>query len=163
MPTIFRCSALVALILSLGSSLSASTALVHAQRTKDAFNLGLQVGQPAGATGKVYRSPRTAYQGLFTTDADDFFTLHVYRLRERPLPDSLVYLYVGPGLLAGARSLNTTPEPEVGLSVQGGLNFYVERFEIFLQLTPALRFSPNVSPSLGGSVGLRYNLHRPDP
>jgi len=130
-----------------------------AQRAPGTFNLGMQVGQPSGMTGKLYRSAPTAYAGLFTTDADESAALYLYRLRERPLPDSLMHLYVGPGLLFGAHALDTpTPNPDLGLSLQAGLNFYADRFEVFLHVTPILRFLPKIRPGLGGSVGLRYTF-----
>ena len=130
-----------------------------AQRTTGTVNVGLQVGQPAGVTGKVYRGPRSAYSGLLTTDGDDFVNLYVHRLHERPLPDSLVHLYGGPGLLVGAHRLDEhVPTPGLGPSVQLGLNFYAERFEVFVQATPVLRVLPSVTPEIGGSVGLRYRL-----
>lgn len=130
-----------------------------AQRTSGTVNVGVQVGQPGGLTGKVYRSPRWAYSGLLTTDGDDFVDLYVHRLYERPLPDSLVHLYAGPGLLVGAQRLDEhVPAPGLGPSVQVGLNFYAERFEVFVQATPVLRVLPSVTPVLGGSVGLRYRL-----
>jgi hypothetical protein len=139
--------------------------LVHsasAQRSPGTVNLGVQVGQPSGITGKLYRSPPTAYAGLFTTDADESAALYLYRLRERPLPDSLMHLYVGPGLLLGAHALDTpTPNPDLGLTLQAGLNFYADRFEVFLHVTPILRFLPKIRPALGGSVGLRYTFGSP--
>jgi hypothetical protein len=131
-----------------------------AQRAPGSVNLGVQVGQPAGATGKVYRAGQTAYSGLVTTDGDDFVKAYLHRLHERPLPDSLVHLYVGPGLLIGAKAIDKpTPLSEFGFSVQAGLNFYRERFEVFLQMTPFLHFLPKTTASLGGSVGLRYTLN----
>lgn len=132
-----------------------------AQRAPGAVNVGLQVGDPGGVTAKLYRSRHRAYTGLFTTDGDGF-TLYGHRLLERPLPDSQLHVYAGPGLVVGTRTLNEkTPTPNLGLSGQVGLNFYAKRFEVFLELTPVLRVVPSVTPEIGGSVGLRYRLRRP--
>jgi hypothetical protein len=132
-----------------------------AQRAPGAVNVGLQVGDPGGVTAKLYRSRHRAYTALFTTDGDGF-TLFGHRLHERPLPDSLLHLYAGPGLVVGTRTLaEKTPTPNLGLSVQVGLNFYAQRFEVFLELTPVLRVLPTFDPDIGGSVGLRYRLRRP--
>ena len=145
------------LLLGVGDLLFEPTP-VRAQRSKGAVTLGLQVGEPGGLTGKVYRSPNTAYTGLLTTDGDDFAALYLHRLHERPLPDSLLHLYVGPGLLVGSKRLTGTPAPQVGLSTQIGLNFYAERFEVFILTTPTLLFLPDFTPTVGGSVGLRYTI-----
>ena len=154
-----RLVVLMAGVLLLGVGLLLfGAAPLHAQRSKGTVTLGLQIGQPGGVTGKIYRSPNTAYTGLITTNGDDFAALYLHRLHERPLPDSLLHLYVGPGLLVGLERLPETPSPLVGLSTQIGLNFYAERFEVFIMTTPTIRFLPNFTPTLGGSVGLRYTL-----
>lgn len=131
------------------------------QGTDGSVHVGPQVGQPGGVTLKVYRSRHTAYDGLITTAGDNFVTLYLHRVYEQPLPDSLVNGYVGPGILVGGEELDTSPRPKVGMSAQVGLNFYAKRFEVFLHATPTLRFLPDVRPTLGGSVGLRYILHQP--
>ncbi len=132
------------------------------QRVKGTTNVGLQVGQPGGVSAKYYPSRKRAYSSLITTDGDQILEFYMHRLRERPLPDSLVYLYAGPGLLLGTRTLDEPPPtPDLGLTVQVGLNFYAERFEVFLHATPVLRVVPAITPQLGGSVGLRYRLGRP--
>lgn len=145
------------LLLGVGE-LFLGSAPVRAQRSGGTVTIGLQVGEPGGLTGKVYRSPHTAYTGLLTTDGDDFAALYLHRLHERPLPDSLLHLYVGPGLLVGSERLTSTPSLRIGLSTQIGLNFYAERFEVFVLTTPTLLFLPNFTPKVGGSVGLRYTL-----
>ncbi|MFO8098832.1 MAG: RNA polymerase subunit sigma-54 [Salinibacter sp.] len=130
----------------------------HAQREVGSTTFGLQVGQPGGVTGKLYRPAPIAYDGLFTTDGNDFASLYVHRLWEQPLPDSLVHLYAGPGLLLEGRSLQSEPAPQFGLSAKAGLNVFIERFEVFLHVTPTARLTPIWEPEWGGSVGLRYNL-----
>lgn len=154
----FACSVV---LLALGLTILPVTGAL-AQRTSGTFNLGPQVGQPAGLTVKVYRSPGTAYSGLFTTDGDDFASLHLHRLHERPLPDSLVYLYYGPGLFLGGKSLDEDlPVAILGVSAQMGLNFYADRFEVFVHATPKIELRPDLRLGLGGSVGLRYVLWQP--
>ena len=129
-----------------------------AQRSVGTTTFGVQVGQPGGITGKLYREPPIAYDGLFTTDGNDFVSLYIHRLWERPLPDSLVHLYAGPGLILEGHSLQADPTPQVGMSAEAGLNFFLERFEVFLHVTPALRLLPDYGTRWGGSVGLRYRL-----
>jgi len=47
-------------------------------------------------------------------------------------------------------------ELALGLSASVGINYFVERFEVFLQLTPRLNLIPRTNADLGGGVGLRY-------
>lgn len=130
-----------------------------AQRAEGTTNVGLQVGQPGGVSAKYYHSRERAYATLITTDGDQILEFYMHQLRERPMPDSLVHLYAGPGLLLGTRTLDEPPPtPDLGLTVQVGLNFYAERFEVFLHATPVLRVLPAVTPGIGGSVGFRYLL-----
>ena len=132
--------------------------LASAQRTPDSWTLGPQVGRPGGLTVKHYREAPIAYDALLTVDGDDFVRGAAYRLWERPLPDSLVYVYYGPGLSVTGRELDTDPDYSLGLGGKLGLNFYAERFEVFLHVTPILRFRPRPAPRLGAGVGLRYSL-----
>jgi len=130
----------------------------QAQREPGSLTIGAQVGRTGGLSLKLYASPPHAYQALFTFDGDDFARLSMFRLWERPLPDSLVYVYYGPGLRLGGRELTSGPSTVVDLLGTVGLNFYAERFEVFLHVTPALRLQPDLTPHLGGGVGLRYDL-----
>lgn len=133
----------------------------YAQRQPGAVGAGLQVGQPSGVTLKVYRPGSGAYDGVFTTDAEDYASVVLHRLWEHPLPDSPLHLYVGPGILLGAERLGGPVSARLGLSTEAGLNFYAERFEVFLHVTPHLRVLPTQRAQLGGSVGLRYYLRQP--
>ena len=129
-----------------------------AQRQVGAFGAGAQAGLPGGLSLKLYRSGSIAYDVLVNTDLDDRFVVYTHRLWERPIPNSPLWWYAGPGLLAGGERLADTPVAVVGASALGGLNFYRERFEVFLQILPRLQVRPDVQPRFGGSVGLRYYL-----
>lgn len=131
---------------------------VMAQRQVGAFGAGAQAGLPGGISLKLYRSGSIAYDVLANTDLDDRFVVYTHRLWERPIPDSPLWWYAGPGILAGGEQLADTPVPVLGVSALGGLNFYRERFEVFLQILPRLQVRPDVTPRFGGSVGLRYYL-----
>jgi hypothetical protein len=138
------------------AALSASSA--SGQRAPASWTIGPQVGRPGGLTVKHYRASPIAYDALLTVDGDDFVRMAAYRVWERPLPDSLVYLFYGPGLAATGRQLDVDPAYSLGLGAKLGLNFYAERFEVFLHVTPTLRFRPRPELRLGGGVGLRYSL-----
>ncbi len=133
-----------------------------AQREPGSVTVGLEVGHLGGGTAKVYRPGAVAYSSLLTTDGDDFVTLYLHRLQERPVADSLVHLYYGPGLYGSGQQLDTTPTLQAGVSAQVGFNFYDGRFEVFLHATPILRVRPSLVPRLAGSVGLRYDLFQAD-
>jgi len=135
-----------------------SVPVASAQRAPNSWTIGPQVGWPGGVTVKHYRAPPIAYDALLTIDGDDFVRGAAYRVWERPLPDSLVYAYYGPGLSATGRRLDTDAALAMGLGGRLGLNFYAERFEVFLHVTPVLRFQPRPTPRLGAGVGLRYSL-----
>lgn len=120
------------------------------------MGVGFQVGRPGGAVVKVYQSGVIAYDGVLTTDADEFVASRVHRLWESPIPDSPLHFYLGPGGLLGAEQLDRSPQLRLGLSTEAGLNFYAERFEVFLHVTPTLRFFPDTETYLDGNVGLRY-------
>jgi hypothetical protein len=133
----------------------------HAQREPGSLTVGVQAGRTSGLTVKLYRRPDTAYEALLTFDGDDFVQLGLFRLRERPVPDSLVHAFYGPGVLVGERELTTGPTPEVAVGAKVGINFYAERFEVFVHITPATRVYPDLAPVIGGGFGLRYDLYQP--
>lgn len=132
-----------------------------AQREPGSTTLGLQIGQPGGVTAKLYRDAPVAYDAVLTGDGDDFMRLYLHRLWERPLPDPPMHVYYGPGVLVGGRRETASVRPELGPTATLGLNFFAERFEVFIQTTPTLRLHPVRDLTVGGSVGLRYDLHQP--
>lgn len=131
------------------------------QRTPGSLGVGLQVGRPGGPAIKWYRPGPIAYDGVITTDLEDFLVGYVHRVWEPPVPNSPLHLYLGPGLMVGAERLAQSPQLRLGVSAEAGLNFYAERFEVFLHVTPTLRFFPNTGVFLDGNVGLRYYLRFP--
>jgi hypothetical protein len=134
---------------------------VQAQREPGSLTIGAQAGRTSGVTAKLYRRPTTAYETLLTFDGDGLIQLGVFRVRERPVPDSMVHAYYGPGVLVGERELTTGPTPQFAVGGKVGINFYAERFEVFIHITPATRVHPDLTPIIGGGFGLRYDLYRP--
>jgi len=151
----FSLLCVIGVVLGLGMLLPASVA---AQRESGTVGVGFQVGRPGGLSLKLYRPAPVAYDIVLSTDADDYVTSHLHRLRERSLPDSPLHYYAGPGLIVGFEGLSPFREVRLGLSGEVGLNFYAERFEVFLHVTPTLRFLPDTRVGLDGNVGLRYSL-----
>lgn len=142
-------------------ALAPSCPSAHAQRQPGTVGMGLQVGQPSGMALKLYRPSPVAYDGVLTTDADDYVSIRLHRVWEHSLPESPLHLYVGPGIFLREERTPTSFQTHVGLSAEVGLNFYAERFEVFLHVTPTLRFLPHTAARWGQSVGLRYHLYRP--
>lgn len=150
------------LFLALGALvLTSSLPLALAQRQPGTVGIGLQVGQPSGMALKIYREDPVAYDGILTTDGDDYISFRLHRIWEHPLPDSPMYIYVGPGLFLREERHPTSYRTALGLSAEAGLNFYAERFEVFLHVSPTLRLIPHSDAQWGQSVGLRYYLLRP--
>jgi hypothetical protein len=152
-PPVYR---VVVMAFLLGVLLALSPSETAAQRQVGAFGVGARVGLPGGAALKLYRPDDVAYDVAFTTDFRKRGLLYVHRVWERPVPDSPLWYFIGPGLLGGVQTPDRTAEAVAGVSVTGGLNFYAERFEVFLQATPRLRVLPSLDPRIGASVGLRY-------
>ena len=150
----------LALVLVLALLIATASPAV-AQRQTGALGAGFQVGRPGGLALKWYRSSPVAYDGIVSTDGDDFVVGHVHRLWERPLPDSPLHLFAGPGVVVGPSRLAQSPRLRLGLSGEVGLNFYAERFEVFLHVTPVLRFLPSTQASIDANAGLRYYLRSP--
>ncbi len=154
------CPSLLFLVL-LPLALASYGPIAQAQRQPGTVGMGLQVGQPSGVALKLYREAPVAYDGILTTDGDDYVSLRLHRVWEHPLPDSPLHLYVGPGLFLRGERTPSSVRTHLGLSTETGLNFYADRFEVFLHVTPTLRFLPHPNARWGQSVGLRYYLHQP--
>ena len=134
-------------------------AVVPAAGQAGNVGLGGQIGDPSGVTLKLYEHPGFAYEFLAAWDLDDFFFLNAHVLFERSIPDSPLRYYLGPGVLIGFRETEPGRDEDdvvIGISGQFGVNFFVERFEVFLHLTPRLSVIPETDGDIGGGIGLRY-------
>lgn len=129
----------------------------HSQSPPGSAGIGGQLGEPSGISFKLYQQPGFAYEILGAWDLDDFFFLNGHALYERAIPDSPLRYYLGPGVLLGIRE-DGTDESDfvVGISGEVGVNFFVERYEVFLHLTPRLGVIPDTEGDVGGGIGLRY-------
>jgi len=133
--------------------------LRSAQGPATDVGLGGQIGDPSGVTLKLYQRPGLAYEFLAAWDLDRFFFLNGHVLYERPIPDSPLHYYFGPGVILGISDDGPDDaELVIGISGQVGVNFFVERFEVFLHLTPRLSIIPDTDGDFGGGIGLRYYL-----
>ncbi len=137
-----------------------TTSPSYAQRTAPPGRIGLgaQVGQPTGITVKYYLNRDIAVDALaaWGFDRSVFSTLHASY--EYIIPDSPLGFFLGPGLHAGRRSINGSPSARFGLSALAGLNYFTQRFEIFLQARPNFELIPDSRVRIGGAAGMRYYI-----
>lgn len=136
------------------------TDAVRAQVPGRAVGLGGQIGDPSGITLKLYQRPGFAYDFLAAWDFDDFFFLNAHALYERPFLDAprvgrrVPRYFLGPGAVLGIEE--RTDKIVIGLSGNFGINLFIERFELFVQITPRINVIPNTDGDIGGGIGLRY-------
>lgn len=154
------------LLLVLVVALAAPT-LAQAQARPGSTGLGGQIGDPSGLSLKIHPQGDLAYDFLAAWDLnDDFFLLNVHGVYDRPLGDTPLGFYYGPGLLVGISDDDGDDRPGrfddddedliLGLSGTFGINFFIERFELFGRITPRLLLVPSTEGDLGGGFGVRY-------
>ena len=96
----------------------------------------------------------------FDDDDRDFFFVNVHGLFFKPLSASPRFnFYYGPGAYIGVRDHNRRDRDDdtvLGFSGNFGINVEIERFDIFLQLTPRLDLVPDTDFDIGGGLGARF-------
>lgn len=132
----------------------------HAQQPPGKTGVGVQFGQPGGVSVKLYRKPGFAYEGLAAWNLSDFFFLSGHALYERTIPDSPLGYYLGPGGIAGIQKEDSQSDFVVGVSGTFGVHFFVERYEVFLQVNPRFELLPGTEGHIGGGIGVRYYFRK---
>ena len=127
-----------------------------AQRAKGAFGIGAQAGTPTGLTLKYYARSDMGLVFLGSWSLDRFLLFSIHTTYEYPIPDSPLRFFIGPGLDIGREGDEDNSDIRYGITVMPGLNFFTEKFEVFLQALPGIKFNKSSEFTLGGSVGLRY-------
>jgi len=123
--------------------------------------VGLQFGSPSGVTLRFNSQGDLSYEMLAAWDSfRESYFLNVHALLEQPLGNSPFNLIYGVGgFIGGERQRNTVDKGNVvilGGSVNGGINVYVDRFEIYGQITPRLSVISRFFLAVGGGIGVRY-------
>lgn len=124
----------------------------QAQERRGNVGLGVQFGDPSGLSLRLYQNTDWAYDLLAAWDFNRFFFFSVHGVYERPLEDSPLHYYVGPGVVIRSDQGDAV----LGLSVTLGTNFFIEPFEVFLQVAPRMDLFPRTNVGLGAGLGLRY-------
>lgn len=130
---------------------------ITAQRLAGDVGLGVHIGQPTGLTVKVY-NPGTSVDFLAAWDLDDFFFLNVHAIYDVHLnPQETVHFFYGPGGFIGIRDRGSEVDDDIELGVNGsfGLDFMIDKFEIFFQGTPRLSLMQTTNFDMGGGAGFR--------
>lgn len=174
--TLFRTAAwwlAPALVLCLACSARAQDAPAPApHNVRGRVALGGQVGDPSGLTVKLYKPTGLPIDALLATKAIEILAewdfeqaaLHLSVINERPLQQSPLHFFIGPGIVLGAKIQNRPARLIFGGIGNAGVNFFLGRFEVFLHVTPQLNFAPETDGFIGGGIGLRYfpGRSRPD-
>ena len=147
---------LVLAVTLLGAGLAAPS-----QAQTEQLGIGGLTGSPSGLTFKLYFAPDRAraldiIASWTVGRADASSRLFFHSLRERPISNSPLSFVRGPGLVIGSKREGDDNQFLMGISGLFGFNFYVERFEVFLQAIPRLEMDPELDARLGGAAGLRY-------
>lgn len=127
--------------------------------------VGFQVGDPTGLNLHLRNTKPMRLDILFAWDFDDddrdFFFVNVHGLFFKPLNASpKLNFFYGPGAYVGARDHDNNKDNDtdtvLGFSGNFGLNVEIDRFDIFLQLTPRLDLIPDTDFDIGGGLGARF-------
>lgn len=131
--------------------------------------VGFQAGSPTGLNLHFRNTKPMRLDILFAWDFDDndhdFFFVNVHGLFFKPLSANPKFnFYYGPGAYIGVRDRHRDRPPfdddddktVLGFSGNFGLNVEIDRFDIFLQLTPRLDLIPDTDFDIGGGLGARF-------
>ncbi len=137
-------------------SIATPAASAQSTRSQGQFGVGVQIGNPTGLTTKYYARKQAALVLLGSWNLDKFLLFSSHIVYEHTIPDSPLLFFIGPGFFLGNRDEKSKRDIEVGATSTFGLNFFVEHFEVFLQVTPDLEIWPQRKAFIGGTVGIRY-------
>ncbi len=153
---------MLAFVIATGALTMPAHAQVQLGPAPDAtFGVGGQIGDPSGVSLKFYEQPGIAWDLLLAFDLSsdsDFVFFNAHRVWERPIEGTPLRYYYGPGGFVGFDDGPGDDDDDVvlGGSFTLGLTLFIERVEIFANLTPRLRLLPATDGGFGGGLGLRY-------
>ncbi len=138
-----------------------------AQGAPGTFGVGIHLGDPSGLSFKIAHAGRgvgaswgvSAYDLLLswkTRGADEFF-IGSHLLFDYPVADPPISFYYGPGLFLQTRQ-RTQRDDDLWLGVSGnfGIDYFIDRLELYVQITPRLSVVPDTQAEVGGGFGARF-------
>lgn len=139
---------------TLALSLFALAVVLPAQAQRSPLAIGAQIGSPTALTVRFPARAAASWTGTLAFHKGGA-TLGLNRQYEYPFTESPLHYYVAPGGYLGS---NGDDDLAVGATLPLGVNFYQDRFEVFLQLIPTLAVLPNTDFDVGAAVGVRFAL-----
>jgi|APTNR8051073442_1049403.scaffolds.fasta_scaffold00856_8 hypothetical protein len=124
--------------------------------------IGVQLGRPSGLTLKVHKPSAMSVDILAAWDLDDFFFVNVHGLWEKPISgDGKFRFFYGPGAFLGVYDDdrgNRFGDDEISVGISGtiGLSVWIDRLELYLQVTPRVAVLERTEADVGGGFGLRF-------
>ncbi|MEQ9103725.1 MAG: hypothetical protein RIE53_03425 [Rhodothermales bacterium] len=147
---------LLALLVLLAAFVAGNPSDGRAQGRSHHLEIGGMVGRLSGLSVKVAGSGPTArsYDAHLSFNASGYASLSGHVLRERPLKDSPLVTFLGPGLNLGLDD----SEVFLGPSAELGVFFALSRYRAFLQLVPQLHLVPELRGDVLAAAGLRLTF-----
>jgi hypothetical protein len=137
---------------------------VLAQRPSG-VGIGIQIGQPSGLSINLPTGGRATIDLLAAWDLDDFFFLNGHALFQQQLgSEPRLGVFYGPGAFIGVRDRGRDRrwyfDDQIYLGASGtiGLNYFIDRFEIYFGATLRLQLIDRTSGGIGLGLGVRYYL-----
>lgn len=134
--------------------------LLATQISAQKVGIGVQLGRPSGLTLKIHKPSAMSVDILAAWDLDDFFFVNVHGLWEKPISgDGKFRFFYGPGAFLGIRDYdNRFDDDELSLGISGnlGLSVWIDRLELYLQVTPRIEVIERTEADVGGGFGLRF-------
>lgn len=127
------------------------------------FGIGGLAGRTSGLTVRVILTEESRRSGPFEERAvdvnasfnlDGYLHVTAHVTAERPVDNSPLTFYMGPGWLAGADD----GEAFFGVSGNIGIYFTMARYQILMQLMPGMQITPDVNGEIGAAVGMRVQF-----
>ena len=131
-------------------------AKAQSNKSNGSLGVGAQAGTPTGLTLKYYvqKDISTVFLGSWSLERFLLFSMHV--TYEYPIPDSPLRFFIGPGIEIGRIGDEESSDIRFSATLLPGINFFTQKFEVFLQGLPGLDLVPKRRFTIGGAVGIRY-------
>lgn len=138
---------------------------IYTQPSSGKFGVGIEFGEPSGLSLRIYQPRQMSVDILLAWDFNDFFYANIHGTWEKPISGSGDFnFFYGPGIFLGLREKSNhsffdgNEELKLGISGTAGINYYIDRGEIYLRITPRLLLIDRTASDLVGGLGFRFYL-----